>query len=205
MVDPPWKDTRGYTQFMKARVMSRFWPTVGRNQVCFVKICAAWNCTGTFGVWWCAKIKTRWCLCCAVDHFLCTLLALLPGTCWMRVASFLWRWLKFLEGKIWFCLNVWNVNVHVLEYGASNGVMQCVKNRLMPWKNVCVCFWVWYNKWFDTMCEESFVAVKKYLRQQGVRSSLGSAMLSSLFCLELLTPFRAWVDATCDVSFLLSC
>ena len=55
------------------------------------------------------------------------------------------------------------------------------------------------------MCEESFVAVKKYLRQQGVRSSLGSAMLSSLFCLELLTPFRAWVDATCDVSFLLSC
>ena len=36
------------------------------------------------------------------------------------------------------------------------------------------------------MCEEPFVAVKKYLRQQGVRSSFGRAMLSSLFCLEIM-------------------
>ena len=35
------------------------------------------------------------------------------------------------------------------------------------------------------MCEEAFVAVKKYLRQQGVRSSFGRAVLSSLFCLEM--------------------
>ena len=80
----------------------------------------------------------------------------------------------------------------------------------MVWRNVwrtvwCrekmfACFWVWYNKWFDTMCEEPFVAVKKHLRQQGVRSSFGRAMLSSLFCLEIMlfTPFRAWVDAACD-------
>ena len=36
------------------------------------------------------------------------------------------------------------------------------------------------------MCEESFVAVRKDLRQQGVRSSFGRAMLSSLFCLEIM-------------------
>ena len=35
------------------------------------------------------------------------------------------------------------------------------------------------------MCEEPFVAVKKYFRQQGVRGSFGRAVLSSLFCLEM--------------------
>ena len=115
----------------------------------------------------------------------CMSLALLPGTCWMRVASFLWRWPTFLEGEIYFCLIVWNVIVHVLDYGASIDFTHCVKKCWCREKEF-VCFWVWYNKWFDTMCEESFVAVRKYLRQQGVRSSFGRAMLSSLFCLEIM-------------------
>ena len=51
------------------------------------------------------------------------------------------------------------------------------------------------------MREEPFVAVKKISSQQGVRSSFGRAVLSSLFCLEIMLfiPCRAWVDATCDI------
>ena len=55
----------------------------------------------------------------------------------------------------------------------------------MVWRNVrrtvwccsksgCVCFWIWWNKWFDTMCEEPFLVRKEtFLRPQWVRSSFG--------------------------------
>ena len=42
------------------------------------------------------------------DHFLCMSLALLPGTCWMshamKAVLFSWPSMRFLEGKICFCL-----------------------------------------------------------------------------------------------------
>ena len=37
--------------------MFRFWPTVGRNQACFVKICAAWNCISMF--WFSSQMFTK--------------------------------------------------------------------------------------------------------------------------------------------------
>ena len=104
-----------------------------------------------------------------------------------------WGWHRSYDGdrhslraryiSVW--LFVWNVIVHVLDYGASIDFTHCVKKCWCREKEF-VCFWVWYNKWFDTMCEESCVAVRKYLRQQGVRSSFGRAMLSSLFCLDIM-------------------
>ena len=61
------------------------------------------------------------------------------------------------------------------------------------------------------MCEEPFVAAKKissparsaqYLRPCGVVKPF---LFGDETVVMLFTPFRAWVDATCDVSCLLSC
>ena len=55
IVDPTWKDMPGYIQFMKARVVFWFWPTVGRN-----RMPSRWHWNAQLsGVVWCNVQRTN--------------------------------------------------------------------------------------------------------------------------------------------------
>ena len=83
-----------------------------------------------------------------VDHFLCCRSCSMFCPCFGRShccqapTGCHTRWKRHCSHDLhWDALraryvSAWNVIVHAFEYGASNGLTQCVKNHLLPSKNI---------------------------------------------------------------------
>ena len=126
---------------------------------------------------------------------------------WRHPPSFCAAGMALGDIHLRFAWQAWRLG-HWAGSGGALGRASVARGRRGPWWHPCSFLLdMWLLVISLCMCEEPSVAVTKKLRQQGVHSSFGRAVLSSLFCLEIMlfTRFRAWVDATCDVSFLLSC
>ena len=83
-----------------------------------------------------------------------------------------------------FAWQAWHLATSALVLRGRRGTWGNVWRTVWCREKMLVCFWIWYNKWFDTMCKESCVAVKN------IFASKERAVASAVRCCQVFSVWR---------------